>query len=59
MRQPADIINDIQNPKYAITVIPTPREGRFSHLRYYEKQLCRVVVKNAAHGEKFGPGAEW
>ncbi len=29
MRQPADIINDIQNPKYAITVIPTPPQGAF------------------------------
>jgi len=25
---------------------PRPVRGRFSHLRYYEKQLCRVVVKN-------------
>ena len=35
---------------------PRPARGVFHILRYHEKQLCRVVVKNASHGEKFGPG---
>jgi len=31
---------------------PRPAWGVFHILCYHEKQLCRVVVKNAPHGEK-------